>query len=198
MKCQNCGNELGQDEVFCGQCGAPNAMPAQPTEMMQAPVSRSGLLSDAYRNRTGNAFSPNQSNLGLSPDNVPGPGQSAIRPSQSQSQPQQVGGFYQDATEAISFVPGTPTNNPQGSYPQQGFAGGSMAGSYPGSSQFGSQVQPQAQQFLSGNSFTNTNFPPTQASFPNGQPLPVGYRSESGISTLQPASRRVNAAMVAG
>src|SRR5579883_1850497 len=139
MKCQNCGNELGQDEVFCGQCGAPNATTAQQTEMMQAPVPRSGLLSDAYRNRT-SSFSPNPANPAFAPENGPGPQQSAIR----QSQPQQGGGFYQDATEAMPYMPGTPPHYPGTAFPQSGFNGGSMSGGYaPASGQFGSQIQPQ-------------------------------------------------------
>src|SRR5258708_2161548 len=137
MKCQNCGNELAQDEVFCGQCGAQQTAPAQPTEMIkQAP--RSGLLGSNY---SGGSYAPSQ------------PGQSfASENNQSANLqiPQQGGGFYQDATEAFSMAPGQgpgQTNFPQGSYPQQGFQ--SMPGGYnnnnPG--QFGPQPQAQQQPF---------------------------------------------------
>ena len=91
MKCQYCGNELGPQEVFCGQCGNPNATPIQPTEMMQTPLSQSGILNNGNR---ADAFPPNQS---------------AIR------QGSQQGGLYQEATEAMSsMAPGAP-------YPQSGF-----------------------------------------------------------------------------
>lgn len=180
MKCQNCGNELGQDEVFCGQCGAQNATPAQPTEMMQAPAPRSGLLTDAYRNRT-NAFPPNQSNPAFGPENRAG------------SQPSQAGGFHQDATEAISFVPGTPANYPPAGYQQPGFTGGSMVGGYPGSGQFGSQVQPQQPQYLTGN-YTNPSFP----NLPSGQFTQGGYGMGSGAGTPQPAPKRLNVVMIVG
>lgn len=191
MKCQNCGNELGQDEVFCGQCGAPNATPAQPTEMMQAPASRGGLLSDAYRNRT-SSFPPQQSSSMFAPESVSGPQQSTIR----QSQPQQAGGFHQDATEAISYVPGTPANYPPSTYPQQGFNGGSMAGGYQGSGQFGSQIQSQPQQFLTGN-YTNPPFSSTQMGLPGSQ-FTQGYGSGVGMGTPQPAPKRGNVVMIVG
>jgi hypothetical protein len=156
MKCQNCGNELDQDEVFCGQCGVQNTTPAQPTEMMQAPAPRGGLLSDAYRS---GAFAPNQANPPFSHTNMPGPLQSTIHQA-----PQKSGGFYQDATEAVSIVPGTPANYPS-PYPQQGLGGGSPAGGYNNPGQFGTQTQ---QQFL-GSSYSNPNFPPTHTGFPSGQ-----------------------------
>src|SRR6266571_7277993 len=113
MKCQNCGNELDQNEVFCGQCGTPNAAPAQQTETMQQPPSplpRSRLLGDAYR---GAVSSPGQADPLFAHENMPSPGQSAIRQG-----PQQSGGFYQDATEAVSLVPGSPASYPPASYPQ--------------------------------------------------------------------------------
>lgn len=191
MKCQNCGNELGQEEVFCGQCGAPNASQAQPTEMMQAPAPRSGLLNDAYRNQT-NTFPPNQSNPAFAPESRPGTQQSTIR----QPQQSQAGGFHQDATEAISFVPGTPVNYPPAGYPQQGFTGGSMGGGYPGSGQFGNQVPPQQPQFLTGN-YTNPSFPNP----PSGQFTQGGYPgsgSGSGVGAPQPTLKHGNVVMIVG
>ncbi len=46
MKCPNCGNEVNQDEAFCGQCGIPvaNIPPARPTETVNSsrpPATRS-------------------------------------------------------------------------------------------------------------------------------------------------------------
>src|SRR5262245_22466825 len=82
MKCQNCGNELGQDEVFCGQCGAQQVAPAQPTEMMQAPAPRSGLLGGSYRS---SSFSPSQPGQSFASEHAPAPGPSAIRQEPQQS-----------------------------------------------------------------------------------------------------------------
>lgn len=161
MKCQNCGNELGQDEVFCGQCGTQNALPAQPTEMMQAPSPTSSLHNDGFRNRSG-AFAP-----------------------------QQGSGFYQDATQAVSSMPGTQANYPPSSYPQQGFNGGSMAGGYSQAGQFGTQQQP----FVSGN-FSNPNFPVTQmgGGYPTGQFGSGNY----GAGTPAPEQKRNNVIMIVG
>jgi len=181
MKCQNCGNELGQNEVFCGQCGAQNTVPAQPTEMMQAPALRSGLLSDGYRNRSG-AYSPT-SNQSFTPENRP--------QSMAQQGPQQGGGFYQDATEAVSIIPGTPANYPQGSYPQQGFSGGSLPGGYANSGQFGPQQQ---QPFSTGN-YSNPTYPPMQTGFANGQFGQGSYGTGSGIT---PPQKRNSVVMVVG
>ncbi len=181
MKCQNCGNELGQEEVFCGQCGAPNVTPAQPTEMMQSPVPRSGLLGDAYHKRTNvSSPDPSQSNP------MPGPQQSAFR----QPLPQQTGGFYQDATEALPYVPGTPTNHPSNTYAQQGFNNSSMGGGYPGAS----QIMQQSQQFLPGN-HSNSNYS-TQMGFPGGQFSQGGYGSGAGLNQQGP--KRGNVVMIVG
>lgn len=174
MKCQHCGNELGQEEAFCGQCGAQNTTPAQPTEMMPAPGPRSGLLSDAYRNRSG-TIPPNQANPPFSTTNMPGP-----QPSSIQQAPQQSGGFYQDATEAVSIVPGTPVNYPSTSYPQPG------AGGYNNPGQFGTQTQ---QPFLGG--YSNPNFSPVQTGFPTGQ-------FGSGVGAPPPEQKRMNVVMVVG
>lgn len=188
MKCQNCGNELDQEEVFCGQCGAPNATPAQPTEMMQAPAPSSSLLGDAYRSRSG-AFPPNQSSL-FAPESVPGSQQSAIRQT-----PQQGGGFYQDATEAISSVPGASVNYPPSAYPQQGLSGGSLPGRYNNSGQFGTQAQQQP--FSTGN-YSNTNYPPTQMSFPGSQFGQGGYGTNSGMGMTPQEHKRSNVVMIVG
>src|SRR5712692_9929281 len=117
MRCPKCGNEVSQDEAFCGQCGTPVSPAGQATEMVQAP--RSGLL--------------NTYNSGML---SPAPGRSQVPPNQPPTVrppgPQQQTNFYQDATEAFSSLP----NNNQGyppNYPQQGFAGTPAQGGYAGS-----------------------------------------------------------------
>lgn len=158
MKCQHCGNELVPDEVFCGQCGNPNATPVQPTEMIQTPSFNNGLLGT------------NQSR----------PNQSAIRQTQG---PQQQGGFYQDATEALSMAP-----NPSAQYPQQSFQNSpSMSSGYNNSGQFGNQTQQQP--FLTGNYPQNMTYPPTATGFASGQ-FGQGYGSSP--------QKHNNALMVAG
>ncbi len=147
MKCPNCGNDLNPEEVFCGQCGTPNLPTAKPTEMVNTPPSRHGLLSGGYHT----AASP-----------PPGTGtlpQPDSRPVTRPPGPQQ-GGFYQDPTEAISALPNQGQNYPAG-YPQQGFAGTPMPGGYP-------TYGPPAQPFQTGN-YSGTLYPPTQQSFPTGQ-----------------------------
>src|SRR5260370_4356061 len=147
MKCPNCGNDLNPEEVFCGQCGTPNLPTAKPTEMVNTPPSRHGLLSGVYHT----AASP-----------PPGTGtlpQPDSRPVTRPPGPQQRG-FYQDPTEAISALPNQGQNYPAG-YPQQGFAGTPMSGGYP-------TYGPPAQPFQTAN-YSGTLYPPTQQSFPTGQ-----------------------------
>lgn len=102
MKCSRCGGEVSQDEVFCGQCGAPNTFVAQATEMASAPPPRSGLLGAPQT-----PFLPAQPNPYSSP-----PSQPLMPPAAGQSQ---QGEFYKDATEAITRLP-TPPSIP-GGYP---------------------------------------------------------------------------------
>src|ERR1700730_12061865 len=134
MRCPKCGNEVSQDEAFCGQCGTPVTPAGQASEMVQAP--RSGLL---------NTYNPNKPSIPpfpLAPPNAgrnelgpymlsPAPGASQIPPNQPPTLrspgPQQQTNFYQDATEAISSVP---NNTYPPNYPQQGFAGTPVQGGY--------------------------------------------------------------------
>jgi hypothetical protein len=190
MKCQNCSNELGPNEIFCGQCGAQNAVPAQQTEMIpQAPVSpapiqRSGILGNSYRSNSFPSSQPGQ------PFVTEMPSQSAIPQG-----PQQAGGFYQDATEAFSSIPGTHANYSSAAYPQQGMPGGGpMPSGFPSPGQFGVPQQPP---FPSGN-FGNPNmtFPPTQMGFSNSQ---FGYRPGSGTGLpVQPQQERKNVLIIVG
>src|SRR6266567_3458979 len=116
MKCPKCGNEVSQEEAFCGQCGTPNTLLAQPTEMMDSSSPRNGLLR-RYNTQAAppsgpyNAMPPTPDlyNQGASPPHGPfapsGQPQFPQAPA-GPSSPQQPGNFYNDATEAMSQVPG--------------------------------------------------------------------------------------------
>src|SRR5207302_2183249 len=132
MRCPKCGNEVSQDEAFCGQCGTSTLPQAHPTEMVYTPPQRSGLLNSYNPNNPNNnnmpsipVSPPNAYNSGMFPPpqtynpNAGGaitPNQQAVRPL---NQPQQPG-FYQDATEAMSVMPGSDGQDFQTGYPQQG------------------------------------------------------------------------------
>ncbi len=186
MKCQNCGNELGQDEVFCGQCGAPNAVPAQQTEMMQqapSPTPQSGLRGGTYGNNS--SFLANQPSH-FAPENLP----------PSRPPKQQPAGFYQDATEAIPYVPPAYL---AGAYaqPQPGFPpAGSLQSGYNNPVPAGTQPPP----FATGN-YPNTNFPPTQMGFPTnqfGQSSGNYGGSNFGATYPAPQPKHTNIALVIG
>ncbi len=173
MKCPNCGNELSPGEVFCGQCGAPNVPPAKPTEMVQAPPQRSGLLSGGYNTQLPSLPSPYNTAM-QPPPNPTGqlsPGQSVVRP----PGPRQQDGFYHEATEAISALPNSGQNYPIG-YPQQGFIGTPTA--YPTAGQYTPQVP-----FQTG-SYAGPAFPPSQP-FPSAQ----GYGMPPGLTPPPPKHR---------
>ncbi len=110
MRCPKCGNELGQDEAFCGQCGTATVQPGSDLyKTLQAPAA-------------GNAAQPT-------------PRLSAMQP--PVSGPQQPTNFYQDATEAMSMPQMTPParqSYPAG-YPQQNYSGMPPQGNYPAASQ---------------------------------------------------------------
>src|SRR5947209_12298567 len=144
MRCPKCGNEVSQDEAFCGQCGTATLPQANPTEMVYTPPQRSEQF-NSYNTNNNNLPSmptspPNAYNSSILPPqqtynpNAGGaitPNQ-AVRPPNSQQQP----GFYQDATEAMSVMPGSEGQDFQPGYPQQGFPGAPARGGYPGTGQF--------------------------------------------------------------
>lgn len=101
------------------------------------------------------------------------PNQSAVRPFNPQNQPE----FYQDATEAMSVMPGSDGQDFQSGYPQQGFPGAPTRGGYPGTGQFGAPAQP----FRSGN-YTQHVFPQTPQ-YPGGQDgQGYGYGVQPGLT----------------
>ncbi len=199
MRCPKCGNEVSQDEAFCGQCGTPTSPPAHPTEMVYTPPQRSGLLNSYNPNNTNNPnppsippLPPNAYSTGMLPPpqtynpNPAGaitPNQPTIRP----TNPQQQSGFYQDATEAISVVPGSNGQAFPTGYPQQGFTGTPMQGGYPGTGQYAPPVQP----FQAGN-YTQHGF--SQApQFPGSQGY--GYGVQPGL-TPPPKKQQTHAGLV--
>src|SRR5258708_28258581 len=106
MRCPNCGNEVDQDEAFCGHCGTPVAPQAHATEMAYVPPRSEQL------NLPSSPSAPNNYNPGRLPAPPPtsynpniapshgrpiDPHQSAIR-----SAGHQQTGFYQHATQATS------------------------------------------------------------------------------------------------
>jgi zinc-ribbon domain len=179
MRCPKCGNEISQDEVFCGQCGTPttNLPPAQPAESLNTQAPRSGLLS-SYNTRPSSPYHPGtmpappNSYGGGTPPPQPNrqPTAGQLQPPLRQPSPQQPTDFYQDATEAISVLP---SNNQV--YPQQGFAGTPMPGPgmYPGAgTYYGSQAQP----FQAGN-YAGPGYPQPQT-LPSGQ----GYGTQGNFA----------------
>ena len=122
MRCPKCGNEVSQDEAFCGQCGTPTLPQAHPTEMVYTPPQRSGLLNSYNPNNPNNTINNNMPSIPVSPPNAYNSGMlpppqtynsnpgGAITPNQA-ARPfnqQQQTGFYQDATEesmARTFKP---------------------------------------------------------------------------------------------
>ncbi len=185
MRCPNCGNEIGQDEAFCGQCGTATQQLGQQTELMR--TSHSGSLSAYNRNMPPVSPPRAYNNSGAPPPphayNTSGaaPGQSAIRP----SSPQQPESFYQDATEAMpSFLsnPGTGQAYPP-AYQQPGYPGSpAQSGYFPGS-----QVQP----FQAGNYTRPGDYPSAIQSPPAPGP---GYGTPPPFTT--PPKRQTSAFLV--
>lgn len=174
MICPNCGNELGQDEVFCGQCGSQTVPSFKPTEMVQTPPGQSGLLNGGYATQpiSGASYMP-----GAQPPVNP---TGALPPNANQpviipSGPQQQGGFYQDATESISALP--PGQSYPAAYPPQGYPAAPVQGGYPPSStQYGQPLQ-------SGN-YAGPQYPPTYPPGGGYRPGPTPPPKQRGSAVL--------------
>ena len=201
MRCPKCGNEVNQDEAFCGQCGTPTRPPTQQTEMSQVP--RSGLLQtynqnnpvipgtfpDAYNpspmaptSAYSDNMPPHVNSGSLAPANQP----PIITPSGSSSGPSQQNGFYQDATEAMTSVPINAPQSYPANYPQQGYVGNASTPLQPG------YPAPQAQSFQAGN-YTQAGYSPIPP-YPTGQNYP-GYPARPEL-TPPPAKQQNNAILI--
>src|SRR5438309_1713789 len=111
MTCPMCGNEVSQEEAFCGQCGTPSLPSAPSTHMGNTAPARSGRLNATgfYTQHT-NMPSPYNTGSLLTPEAynpLPGRPMRPNPPTGRLAAPQQGSAFYQDATEAISALPGT-------------------------------------------------------------------------------------------
>ncbi len=124
MRCLKCGNEIGPDEAFCGQCGTPVSSPVQPTEMVYTP--HSGQL-NSY-----NTYNGNNGHRQLGPDSTYAQNSGMLPPPNMSSGPRQQTNFYKDATEAMIPLPNNNLPGFQGSYQQ---------GNYAGPGQYGPQSQ---------------------------------------------------------
>ncbi len=176
MRCPNCSNEISLEEAFCGQCGTPVILPAKPTEMVNAPLNRQGLLNSGYNSVSAPSSGTYRSGMLPPPEN-----QSPVMPSGSQQQ----SGFYQGPTDAMTVLPPNQVQNYPTVFPQQTYASSPMPVGYSGTGQYAPQIQP----FQSGNN-TGAMFPPTQT-FPTGQ----GYGIPPGF-TPPPPKKRVNLALI--
>lgn len=202
MKCPRCGNEVGPEEVFCGQCGAPTMSSSQATEVANAPTSHSGYNMNippvppynsgmqpppAGSNGPNPAAStPNMYNGAMPSSPYGPPNSSAVRP----NGPQQQGGFYQDATEAMPMMPGSNGSSYPPGYPPQGYGNMSMPGGYAGTGQFGSPVPPGVMPPYQAGNYAGPGYAPSQP-FSSGQ----GYGTQPGL-TPPPSKQRNNAILV--
>ena len=197
MICPRCGNELGQEEVFCGQCGTPN------TPQIPSPNSANASLPNRFlpTHTTNMPFASSQQNL-LGPatqnTNLPprfeGSGMATPSfPNQFSPEgpigPNQQTGFYHDATEALSVLPSRidhayPTAYP----PQQGFSEMPPSGAYPNPTQFGAPRQQYQTGNFTGSGYTQPRFTPVSG-FDNGMrvrptPPPTAQKSQSNAVIL--------------
>lgn len=190
MRCPKCGNEVSQDEAFCGQCGSPTRPLAQQTEMVQAP--RSGLLKTYNQNNspmpeaTPDAYytspMPPIQGSSMAPANQP--------PAVTPVNPRQQTGFYQDATEAMSSLPPNTVQNHPANYPQTGYAGPPSQAGYPGPVQYGPPQQEQTHQ--AGNQ-TQQGYPPVPP-YSSGQSY-TGYPQYPGL-TPPPIKKQNNTVLI--
>ena len=166
MRCPNCGNEVGPQEAFCGQCGTSTMPPARPTEMVNTPSPRTGFLSGYNTNMPSSSY---PYNAATSPSSA-GP-LSANQQQAWPTGPQQQGEFYQQPTEAMS----APSPNNSQMYP----TGYALPGAGTG------QYTPQMQPFQTGG-YSSTGYQQPPA-FQSGQGF--GYPAPPGFTPPPPKQR---------
>ncbi|TMC94157.1 MAG: zinc-ribbon domain-containing protein [Chloroflexi bacterium] len=200
MRCPKCGNEVSQDEAFCGQCGTPTRPLPQRTEMVQAP--RSGLLQTYNQNNSPTpevapdayGTSPIPPASAYNPNMPPFQGGSMAPPNQTPiitpSDPRQQTDFYQDATEAMSSLPPNAGQSYPANYPPQSYGGAPLQAGYPGTGQYGSS--PQGQLYQAGNQVQPgySSVPP----YAGGQNY-TGYPPQPGL-TPPPIKKQNNTALI--
>ena len=121
MRCPNCSNEISLEEAFCGQCGTPVILSVKPTEMVNAPPNRHGLLSSGYNNLPPPLSDTYRSGMLPPPDN---------RPPEMSPGSQQQSGFYQDPTQAMTVLPPNQVQSYPTVHPQQTYASSPLPGGY--------------------------------------------------------------------
>lgn len=199
MRCPKCGNEVSQDEAFCGQCGTPTRTLPQRTEMVQAP--RSGLLQTYNQNNSpAQEVAPDTYNASPMPPGaynsnmptyqggpMPPPNQTPII---NPSDPREQTGFYQDATEAISVLPPHAGQSYPANYPPQSYGGAPLQAGYPSIEQYGSS--PQGQPYQAGNQLQSgySSVPP----YASGQNY-ASYPPQPGL-TPSPVKKQNNTALI--
>lgn len=201
MRCPRCGNEVNQEEAFCGQCGTPITSQANLSSESDKTIAtqsvRSGLLS-AYGNNppvTPSNFTPaqQQTNVPQTPS-MPGGNASSFRrpPFQSmntinqdenQSSPQQQNEFYQDATEAMGALPHR-TAQFDPAYPQQDFPGMQSSGNNYATGQYVPQADPLQVGNFGTQSYTQHPSMPNQGFGTRIQPTPPPQQQKSSMVIL--------------
>ena len=199
MRCPKCGNEVSQDEAFCGQCGTPTRTLPQRTEMVQTP--RSGLLQTYNQNNSpAPEVAPDTYNASPMPPGAYNPNMPTYQggpmapPNQTPiitpSDPREQSGFYQDATEAISVLPPQAGQSYPANYPPQSYGSAPLQAGYPGIEQYGSS--PQGQPYQAGNQLQPgySSVPP----YASGQNY-ASYPPQPGL-TPSPVKKQNNTALI--
>lgn len=165
MNCQQCGNEVQTEEVFCGQCGTATTSSASPTNKVNSVPLGSEDLPVPYKEASHppqQIFTPDpQASSTQTPPHPRArnlfspPGGFFISSHLSQETPeshqgtldvkQQHTGFYHDATEAIPSSPNDAIASQAGGYSQQAFPGPQLQKDLPAMGQHRLSVRPPTQ-----------------------------------------------------
>src|SRR6185312_15683805 len=129
MTCPKCGNEVSQEEIFCGQCGTSNPSLPQLPERPNPPAT-SGLLGTYGANPSSPFIDGSRSQLRSHASNINTPSPSTVAPGSNQpfveplipnqlSINPQLAGLHTDATEAMTALPSSQGPNYSTAYPPQ-------------------------------------------------------------------------------